>query len=140
MTTAATKQKLLDELRKTPIVQVACQRVGIARATYYRWLKADDKFADAAFDAIDHGTSLINDMAESQLISSIKDKHMTGIIFWLKHHHPAYETRIQVGGKLQLDSPQLSPEQEQLVAKALMLGGLLPPELINATEQEHTNE
>jgi hypothetical protein len=136
MSTAATKQKLLDELRKTPIVQVACQRIGVARATYYRWLKADDTFADAAFDAIDHGTSLINDMAESQLISSIKDKHMTGIIFWLKHHHPAYETRVKLGGKVQVESPELTPEQEALVAKALSLGGLLPAEIINNIEEQ----
>lgn len=116
---------MLEQLRKTPLVQVACQRVGIARATYYRWLKADQGFAEAAIEAIDHGTSLITDIAESQLINAIKEQNMTAIIFWLKHHHGAYETRVKVDARVKHEAEELSPEQSKLVEEALRKAGLL---------------
>ena len=90
------KELILEQLKKTPIVQIACEKVGISRATYYRWKNADRKFSMLAQEAILEGARLVNDMAESQLLSAIRDKNMTAIIFWLKHHHPAYETRVEI--------------------------------------------
>lgn len=119
------KAKLLEEFSRTPIVQVACKRTGISRASYYRWRKDDAKFADAADTALEQSSSLINDMAESQLISAIKDKNLTAIIFWLKHHHKTYETRIAVDSKLRYENPELTPEQTELVQAALQNAGLL---------------
>ena len=119
--TAKDKQKLLDELKKTPIVQVACKRSGVGRATYYRWRKSDKAFAEAADEQLFAGAQLVNDMAESQLIAGIKEQNMTAIIFWLKHHHKAYETRVKVSGKLQHETEELNPEQAALVTRALKL-------------------
>lgn len=120
---AKQKELLLDILKKTPIIQVACQKADLGRATYYRWLKEDSGFADAAQTALDAGVGMVNDMAESQLISAIKDKHMTAIIFWLKHHHSAYATRVELSAA---NPPtQLSAEQQAVVTKALALGGLI---------------
>jgi len=42
---AKQQQLLLRELAKTPIVDTACQRVGIGRATYYRW-RADSTVSE----------------------------------------------------------------------------------------------
>jgi len=81
MNTLKTKQLLLDQLRKTPIVQIAAEKIGVGRATYYRWRKEDKKFLKDSDQAIFEGNLLINDMAESQLISAIKDKNITSIIF-----------------------------------------------------------
>jgi hypothetical protein len=122
------KASLIEHFSKTPIVEVVCKQTGIGRSTYYRWRSDDSEFADACDDAIEQSTGLINDMAESQLISAIKEKNMTGIIFWLKNHHPAYETRVRLGGKLTLESEELTDEQEALVTKALALAGLLKGE------------
>ena len=69
--TLANKTKLIEELRKTPVIEVVCQRTGVGRTTYYRWLKQDKKFAEAAFEALDHGISMVNDMADSQMIQTI---------------------------------------------------------------------
>ena len=80
------KELLIEQLKKTPIVQVACEKVGVGRATYYRWRKEDEEFAKLADEAISEGNFLVNDMAESQLMSAIRDKNLTAIIFWLKHH------------------------------------------------------
>lgn len=119
------KELLLEQLRKTPIVQVACQKVGIGRASYYRWRKEDEVFAKSADTALAEGSSLINDMAESQLISAIKDKNLGAIIFWLKSHHETYATRVEVTARLKADNEVLTPEQEALVTKALQLAALI---------------
>ncbi|GEM_PF-430106 len=90
------KDKLLEILKKTPIVQIACERIGVSRASYYRWRKENVEFAKKSDQALFDGSLLVNDMAESYLINAIKEKNMTAIIFWLKSHHPAYTTSIEL--------------------------------------------
>lgn len=127
------QELLLDQLKKTPIVQVACEKVGVGRATYYRWRKENEEFAKLADEAITEGNALVNDMAESQLMAAIRDKNLTAIIFWLKHHHPRYATKVEISGHLKHEE-QLTPEQEALVMKALKLAELLPTVIGNETE------
>lgn len=119
------KELIVEQLRKTPIVQIACEKVDISRATYYRWRKDDKDFARAADEAIHSGVQLVNDMAESQLLAAIRDQNMTAIIFWLKSRHPAYTTRLQVTAKTDNDDP-LTPEQEEIIKEALRRSSLLP--------------
>ncbi len=119
------KQKLLQLLTKNPIVEVACKNAGVPRSTYYRWRKEDENFAVVCDEVIEQSAGLITDMAESQLISAIKDQNMTAIIFWLKHHHKTYKTRIEVDAKVQAVQQELSPEQAEVVAHALRLAGLM---------------
>ncbi|OGG34817.1 hypothetical protein A2363_00010 [Candidatus Gottesmanbacteria bacterium RIFOXYB1_FULL_47_11] len=119
---------LLEQLRKTPIVQIACEKVGVGRATYYRWRKESVEFAKQSDQALLDGSLLVNDMAESQLMSAIKDKNMTGIIFWLKHHHPAYATRVEVTTNNKNQDIELTDEQKELLNKALEMVALAPPE------------
>lgn len=113
------KQKLLERLAHTPIVEVACKQAGIPRSTYYRWRKEDKGFAEACDEAIAHSSDLINDMAESQLIAAIKEKNITAIMYWLKHHHKAYETRVNVDARVRHESEELTPEQAAIVSRAL---------------------
>lgn len=120
------KQVLIDQLRKTPIIQIACEKTGVGRATYYRWSKEDSDFAQKATEALTEGSLLVNDMAESQLISAIKDKNLSAIIYWLNHHHPNYATKVEVTAHLKSQNETLTPEQEALVNKALQLASLIP--------------
>lgn len=120
------KKELLERLKETPVVEVACRKIGIARATYYRWRINDEKFAKEAELALEAGSALVNDMAESQLLTAIKDQNMTAIIYWLNHHHPAYATKIEVTANLKNQNETLTPEQEALVTKALQLASLIP--------------
>ena len=128
------KAKLLELLIKVPIVQVACEKLGIGRATYYRWRKADEKFALDADEAIQYGKYYINDMAESQLINQIKEQNMTAIIFWLKKNHSAYADRLQITAKAE-KTEGLSEEQKAIVEKALKMGTLH-----SIKEKEEDNE
>jgi len=113
------KELILEQLKKTPIVQLACEKIGIARATYYRWKKADIKFSMLAQEAILEGSRLVNDMAESQLLSAIRDKNMTAIIFWLKHHHPAYETRVEIRQATSQADGNPNKKQKEVMRRAL---------------------
>ncbi len=118
------KQALCEQLKKTPIVQLACEKTGLGRATYYRWRKDDKEFAKEADEAIHEGVKLMNDMAESQLLSAIKDKNLTAIIFWLKHRHKSYTQKFEVTTRI--EDRELTEEQQAMVTKALSLGSLLP--------------
>lgn len=84
------KRKLLEELAKNPIIGFACAKVGLSRATYYRWREENIVFEVDANLAIAKGRAVINDLAESQLISAIKDRQISAISLWLTHNHPVY--------------------------------------------------
>jgi ACT domain-containing protein len=118
------KLKLVERLNHTPIVEVACKQAGVPRSTYYRWRKQDEVFAETCDEALEQSTRLINDMAESQLISAIQEKNMTAIIFWLKHHHRTYRTRLEIDANVRSEQQALTPEQAVMVAEALRLAGL----------------
>lgn len=113
------KSNIITQLAKVPIVQIACERVGIGRSTFYRWCNQDPVFAEQARSAVLEGKSMVNDMAESQLISSIKDKSFQAIAYWLKHNHPDYRTRVEFAPSAPQET--LTPEQEQRVLSALQL-------------------
>ena len=118
------KKKLLAQLTRTPIVEAACKQIGLPRSTYYRWQKEDEAFAEACDETIELSVGRINDLAESQLINAIKDRNMSAITFWLKHHHKSYETRVKVDAHVEHEIQELTPEQEQLISRALALAGL----------------
>lgn len=113
------KKEFIEQLRKTPIIQVTCEKLGVARATFYRWKKKDPKFADEVEQSLNEGSQLINDMAESQLISAIKEGNLTGIIFWLKNHHKNYSPKLEVTTKSG-DLP-LTEDQKETIRKSLNL-------------------
>lgn len=121
------KELIIESLKKTPIIQLVCEKIGIVRCTFYRWRKDDKEFAVAVDKALSQGRQMINDMAESQLISAIKDKNMTAIIFWLKHNHKNYSTRIELSGRLKTEH-NLTPEQEEEIKRALKLASLFKDE------------
>lgn len=114
------KELLLEHLQKTPIIQLACEKSGVGRATYYRWRKDDMKFAMLADEALEISVNLMNDLAESQLLSAIKEKNITAIIFWLKHRHKEYSTKIFLNGSIET-SIKLDQEQKKLFKKAVSL-------------------
>lgn len=121
------KAALIEQLRRTPIVQVACEKTGIGRASYYRWRKDDPDFAKACDEAMDEGVGLVSDLAESKLINAIKEQNHGAISFWLRHRHPAYAQKLQIQAKVETEA-SLTPEQEELVRRALhhVAGALTP--------------
>lgn len=113
------KAFLLEKLKEVPIVQVACRKASVSRATYYRWRIDDLVFADKCEDAIKNGNELINDMSESQIISLIQDKKLPAIVLWLKHHHPTYGAKDN--RKSRNAEVTLTLEQSMVVERALKI-------------------
>jgi len=118
-----TKQLFLEQLKKTPIVQIACEKLGVSRASFYRWRSEDAAFAKQADEATLEGHLLVNDLAESQLIGAVKDRNLQAIMYWLKNHHKDYRNRLEIEGTLNTIT-ELSDEQKELVKKALELTGV----------------
>lgn len=135
MKTQEQKNLLLEQFKKTPIVQVACEKTGLSRATYYRWRKQDHKFEKHADEALSEGSLLINDLAESQLIGAIKDKNLGAIIFWLKTHHKDYGNKLELTGRLRVDE-SLSAEQKAMIKRALKLATITSPPSIVTSEDD----
>lgn len=119
------KQQVIDQLKFNPIVQIACQKSGVSRATFYRWRSDDEEFKKQTETAIKDGVLLINDLAESQLLAAIKEQNLTAIIFWLKNHHGDYADKIQVSTDQKPIDNNLTPEEEKLVKKALQMAGII---------------
>lgn len=115
------KEQVLEQLKKVPIVQVACSKVGIGRATYYRWRKDDPAFAEATEMALRDGVGVINDMAESQLITEMKEGNLSALTFWLRNRHPAYTTRIEVTGRPVSEAIVITEEQQEIIRRSVAL-------------------
>jgi hypothetical protein len=123
-----TKSLLIEQLKKTPIVQIACEKAQIARASFYRWKIEDKEFAKKTEEALLEGETFITEMSESQLISMIRDGNFQAVQLWLRHHHPKYGQRIEISGNINQSQEDLNPEQEATVREALRLASLLPGE------------
>lgn len=120
------KELLIEQLKKVPIVQIACEKTGVGRSTYYRWRNEDEEFVRKADESIATGRNFINDLAESQLLKAIQNNDLTAIIFWLKHNHRQYGNRIELTAKVKNENTPLTLEQESLINKALELASLSP--------------
>jgi Helix-turn-helix of insertion element transposase len=116
------KTRVLEHLRSVPIIEVACKKANIARATYYRWRNEDPDFLRESEDALEDGIALINDMTESQLIGLIKEKKFQAVQFWLKHNHNRFLLKEKEHSlmKPRRDIP-LSKEQTKVLKGALAL-------------------
>ena len=138
MKTDSQKKQLLERFKKTPIVQVACEKIGINRSTYYRWCKQNNTFRKQAEEALSEGAKLVNDMAESQLIAGIREQNLTAIIFWLKHHHRTYRTQVELSGRLETNENPLTPTQEKLIKKALEMAYFSKPNILNPKNHDQS--
>jgi hypothetical protein len=90
MIDAVTKQKLLDEISKFGNIYLACLRVGISRADYYRWIKKDKNFKEGAEDAVRMGRENFIDICEGSLIKNVKNGNQRSIEYGLRFNSERY--------------------------------------------------
>lgn len=129
------QKAFFEELRKVPIVLVACEKSGISRNSVYRWKREDKEFSKAMDEALAEGEALVNDMSESQLLTLIKEKNWSAISFWLRHRNPKFKDKIEVTSKIE-DADELTPSQAEIVRQALKLAKILPDEEINKSKNQ----
>ena len=82
--------KLLAEIEKAPVIQVACDKVGISRNTFYRWIKEDSELMGRVSEAMSLGNGLVSDVAISNVLEGIKRKDVMYTKYWLSHKHPDF--------------------------------------------------
>jgi predicted DNA-binding protein (UPF0251 family) len=114
----------LEQLKRTPTIETACQKVGIARATIYRWINGNKRFAKQLEEALTEGRTFMSDVAESQLFSLIGDKKIEAIRLYLSTHNPRYNNKLELSGTVNTKDAPLTKEQKQLIKRALQLSSL----------------
>jgi hypothetical protein len=99
------KKQMLNALKETlGVVSPACEMVGIARGTHYRWLDEDHEYKKEVGSLLDFQI----DFVESKLFENINKGDTTSAIFYLKTKakHRGYVERQEVdnthSGKLEI--------------------------------------
>jgi len=118
------KEAFLEQLKRTPTIETSCQKVSIARATVYRWIKASKKFEKKVDEALVEGRTFMSDIAENQLFSLIGDKKIEAIRLYLSTHNARYGNKLELSGKVSTKDEPLTDEQKTLIKKELRLSSL----------------
>lgn len=84
------KKKLIEEIKKTGIVLLACNKVGIDKATHYRWMKSDAWYKKMVNEAMEIGDSITCDIAESTLVRKAKEGDLGASKYILSHRSKKY--------------------------------------------------
>ncbi len=83
------RKKLLEALREAPFISHACKKIGIARATLYRW-RENPAFEKEVQDALEMGRARGCDIAEAALFKQMQDGNMTAVKFFLQNNESRY--------------------------------------------------
>ena len=131
------QKALVEQLKKTPVVTMACQKTGIGRSSYYRWCLENPKFSKLANEAIAEGSLTINDLAEVTIIGEIQKGNLRAVGMWLKAHHPKYGLKVEITNKQEV---ALTEADKKIIEKALELTFLPAPNEHEETREETTKE
>lgn len=118
----ALKTAFIEQLKRTPVIEQACQKVGLSRATVYRWIKEKKSFEKEMDAALAEGRTFMCDIAETQLFSLIGSQEFKAIAMYLKTHSPRYGEKIEVKGLAVEES--LTPEEKRQIRAALKLSSI----------------
>ena len=121
------KESVIENLKRMPIIEVACNKAGISRATFYRWKESDPSFSQMADRAQEEGESLIKDVAVSKIIKGINEDNLSAAMYWLNHRDPRFSNKVEISANSKIQE-SLSGEQQEIVKKALVMTGLVEDE------------
>jgi predicted DNA binding protein len=115
------KEAFLEQLKRTPTIETAAQKVVVARATVYRWIKISKQFEKKVDEALAEGRTFMSDIAENQLFSLIGEKKIEAIRLYLSTHNARYNNKIELSGTVVTKDAPLTTEQKKLIREALKL-------------------
>jgi transposase len=118
------KEAFLDQLKRTPTIETASQKVGVSRATIYRWIKSNKTFEKKVDEALNEGRNFMSDIAENQLFSLIGDKKIEAIRLYLSTHNHRYSNKLEVSGNIDSRTRPLTKEEKKYIRAALKLSSL----------------
>ena len=117
------KKLIIEQLEKSPILEIALNKSGISRRTFYRYQKDDHEFAKLVHEAMHDSKSLVSDVAIGQLISAVKRGNLSALMFWLKNNHDDYRAKLEITGELKHIREEMTQEEVELLNEALKLAG-----------------
>ena len=106
------KKRLLEALEQTSLISLACQKAGVAKATYYRWIAEDYEFYVAAQNALYDGNERINDLAKSKMIEAIAQGNLDTSYKWLNRRDPTFSGKPAPYRRDQVN-PTVDPKSER---------------------------
>lgn len=118
------KEAFLEQLKRTPTIETSCQKVGVGRATVYRWMQANKRFAQKVEEALSEGRTFMSDIAENQLFALIGEKKIEAIRLYLQTHNARYSNKLELSGSVSTQDIPLTKEQKKLIREALKLSSL----------------
>jgi len=128
------KTILLEQIKRTPIKEIACGKTGISRTTLYRWMKTSNKFAGEIEAALNDGREFVNDLAESQVITLIQQGDIAAMRLWLQHNSARYANKLELSGTVTTKDEPLTAPEKVLLRKAFKHSSLYGK--INKTKEK----
>ena len=113
------KQSICELLQKTPIIESACQKVGISRMTLNRWRKEDYDFNQKVEEALNVSRASINDLAESKMIQKINEGNPNMIRFWLANNSNRYKRNPDIQNQFHFNAMNWSDDHLEAMKKAM---------------------
>ena len=115
------QEAFLEQLKRTPTIEQACQKSGIPRTSIYRWRREEKKFDKAVEESLAEGRLFMCDIAETQLFSLIGEKEYKAIALYLSTHNPRYAKKLELSGSVTTKDAPLTKEQKKDIREALKL-------------------
>ena len=115
------KEQMIEQLKKNPIIQIACEKLEIGRATHYRWSTEDAEYAKSVDLAVQEGVIFFAEFSESKLHNAVRNDQPWAIAMSLKALHPRYKNKLEISGSIQHNTRELTPEDEALLKESLRL-------------------
>lgn len=84
------RNKIIHILSENPSIGYACKKVGIARATHYRWMKDNSDYKVQITRALREGRLQWSENAEAVLMKQVQNGNMRAVTFFLTHNDPRY--------------------------------------------------
>ena len=111
MTKMNKKRLILKELTEIPNISMVCQKVGVSRQTFYRWMRVDRDFKNFVRKSMRYGDGHLNDIAEGAAMKKIKSGHWPSIKHWLDRKSPKYVNQILTSS---IPTPRMSANDAEM--------------------------
>lgn len=118
------KSLFLEQLKKTPTIEQACQKIGVSRMTISRWRNESRRFDQAVHTAQVEGREFVSDIAEAQMFNLISQGKVEMIKYFLSHNNERYANKLELSGSVLTKDEPLTSEQKTLIREALKLSSI----------------